>query len=84
LFVGRPDWQPSEAAPLWSKRLATLGRRVRDDGSGGSRHPAYKLASALRLQAAMLKLLGSIALARLLGFGIIGFLVIYLLLSLLG
>ena len=30
----------------------------------------------------MLKLLGSIALARLLGFGIVGFLVIYLLLSL--
>jgi hypothetical protein len=31
----------------------------------------------------MLKLLGSIALARLLGFGIVGFLVIYLLLTLL-
>jgi hypothetical protein len=31
----------------------------------------------------MLKLLGSIALARLLGFGILGFVVIYLLLTLL-
>jgi len=31
----------------------------------------------------MLKLLGSIALARLLGFGILGFVVIYLLISLL-
>ena len=31
----------------------------------------------------MLKLLGSIALARLLGFGIVGFIVIYLLLTLL-
>jgi hypothetical protein len=42
-----------------------------------------ELASALPLDAAMLKLLGSIALARLLGFGIIGFIVIYVLLSLL-
>ena len=41
------------------------------------------MASRLPLDACMLKLLGSIALARLLGFGIIGFLVIYLLLSLL-
>jgi hypothetical protein len=31
----------------------------------------------------MLKLLGSIAIARLLGFGIVGFIVIYLLLTLL-
>jgi hypothetical protein len=42
-----------------------------------------ELASPLPLAAAMLKLLGSIALARLLGFGIIGFIVIYVLLSLL-
>jgi high-affinity nickel permease len=41
------------------------------------------LASQLPLQAVMLKFLGSIALARLLGFGIVGFVVIYLLLSLL-
>ena len=41
------------------------------------------MAPRLPLDAGMLKLLGSIALARLLGFGIIGFLVIYLLLSLL-
>jgi hypothetical protein len=41
------------------------------------------MASQLRLQCGMLKLLGSIALARLLGFGILGFLVIYALLSLL-
>ena len=41
------------------------------------------LASRLPLNPGMLKLLGSIALARLLGFGILGFLVIYLLLSLL-
>jgi hypothetical protein len=41
------------------------------------------LASQLRLLAVMLKLLGSIAIARLLGFGIVGFLVIYALLTLL-
>ncbi len=41
------------------------------------------LASQLPLLAARLKLLGSIAIARLLGFGILGFLVIYALLSLL-
>ena len=41
------------------------------------------MASQLPVDTGMLKLLGSIALARLLGFGIIGFLVIYLLLTLL-
>ena len=41
------------------------------------------VASLLPLHAGMLKLLGSIALARLLGFGIIGFIVIYALISLL-
>jgi hypothetical protein len=41
------------------------------------------MASQLPLSSGMLKLLGSIALARLLGFGIVGFLVIYLLLTLL-
>jgi hypothetical protein len=41
------------------------------------------MASQLPLDSGMLKLLGSIALARLLGFGIVGFLVIYLLLTLL-
>ena len=46
-----------------------------------SRHAGDGIAVASRT--GMLKLLGSIALARLLGFGIVGFLVIYLLLSLL-
>ena len=41
------------------------------------------MASRLPLLSIMLKLLGSIALARLLGFGILGFLVIYALLSIL-
>ena len=41
------------------------------------------MALQLPLSASMLKLLGSMALARLLGFGIVGFLVIYLLLTLL-
>ena len=41
------------------------------------------MASRLPLVSIMLKLLGSIAVARLLGFGILGFLVIYALLSLL-
>ena len=41
------------------------------------------VASPLPVDAGMLKLLGSIAIARLLGFGILGFLVIYALLSLL-
>ena len=41
------------------------------------------MASRLPLVSIMLKLLGSIALARLLGFGILGFLVIYALISLL-
>ena len=81
LFVGQPDWQPSEVATLMSKRLATLPPGLRR-GCCASRYPAY-MASPLRLWTAMLKLLGSIALARLLGFGILGFLVIYLLLSLL-
>jgi hypothetical protein len=41
------------------------------------------VASLLPLHTAMLKLLGSIAIARLLGFGILGFIVIYMLISLL-
>lgn len=41
------------------------------------------LASSLPWDAGMLKLLGSYALARLLGFGIVGAIVIYLLLTLL-
>ena len=57
--------------------------RARDDSDGGQGSFALILASALPSHAAMLKLLGSIALARLLGFGILGFLAIYLLLSLL-
>ena len=44
---------------------------------------AKQLASLLPLHAAMLKLIGSIAIARLLGVGILGFLVIYALISLL-
>ena len=43
----------------------------------------WKLASQLPLLAVMLKLLGSIAIGRLLGFGIVGILVIYALLTLL-
>ena len=45
--------------------------------------PTQNVASQLPSDAGMLKLLGSIALARLLGFGILGFLVIYVLLTLL-
>ena len=45
--------------------------------------PRHRVASLLPPNARMLKLLGSIALARLLGFGILGFIVIYLLLTLL-
>jgi hypothetical protein len=56
---------------------------LRAPQGNGSNLRLLQLASALPSQAAMLKLLGSIALARLLGFGILGFLVIYLLLSLL-
>ena len=41
------------------------------------------VASSLPLHAVMLKLLGSYALARLLGFGLLGAVVIYLLLTLL-
>jgi len=51
-------------------------RRVRPPSEG-------ELALRLPSLSIMLKLLGSIALARLLGFGILGFLVIYALLSLL-
>ena len=47
------------------------------------RERRHRVASLLPLDARMLKLLGSIAIARLLGFGIIGFIVIYLLLTLL-
>ena len=43
----------------------------------------HRLALLLPLDVDMLKLLGSIAIARLLGFGIVGFIVIYLLLTLL-
>jgi hypothetical protein len=42
-----------------------------------------KPGTVVAIECPMLKLLGSIALARLLGFGIVGFIVIYLLLSLL-
>ena len=42
-----------------------------------------KLASQLPLVAVMLKLLGSIAIGRLLGFGVLGIVVIYLLLTML-
>ena len=75
-FVGRPEGRPSEAGTLYSNASANL-----HDETGDS--CAKKLASLLPLHAAMLKLLGSIAIARLLGFGILGFIVIYALLSLL-
>jgi len=53
--------------------------------TGARRHltPSQNVASQLPSDAGMLKLLGSIALARLLGFGILGFVVIYALLTLL-
>jgi hypothetical protein len=67
---------PSLAGSV-TRRLFRRGTRLRLRASEG------KLASGLPPLSIMLKLLGSIALARLLGFGILGFLVIYALLSLL-
>jgi len=73
MSVSRPEWRPSEAACCISKASTTSGaRRVREE-----------LASQLPLQTNMLKLIGSYALARLLGFGLLGAVVIYALISLL-
>jgi len=60
-------------------------RRRRIGLSGARRPPSVPSIVALRLQfgRAMLKLLGSYVIAKVLGFGIVGAIVIYLLLTLL-
>lgn len=65
------------------------GDRARLPLPGAMRVPSSRrvalqlLASQLPLLAIMLKLLGSIAIGRLLGFGVLGIIVIYLLLTML-
>ena len=72
MSVGLPEWRPSEVATYWSNAGAIL-------------QPTFvrMLAQQLPLLAVMLKLLGSIAIGRLLGFGVLGIIVIYLLLTML-
>ena len=63
----------TSSSTAWSERRRRIDSYARAGRNG----------IAVAFRTGMLKLLGSIALARLLGFGILGFLVIYLLLSLL-
>ena len=70
---------PSRVAIRRDKSVALR----RDKSLRASRSGVMHLASQLPLHPGMLKLIGSYALAKLLGFGIVGAIVIYLLLSLL-
>jgi hypothetical protein len=107
--VGHPEWRPSEAVFVFSKRDATAAQtgnpsvveRVSHPGMSqwhpvthplvvqvhwtvGTGTPAVIFSgTAIATGAGMLKLLGSYVIARMLGFGLVGALVIYLLWSLL-
>jgi len=67
----------AQASPHLSRRS------VEDQALSNRERPARPLVFTLHSSTAMLKLIGSYALAKLLGFGLVGAIVIYALLSLL-